>query len=113
MVSQPYGRPLSTVFSNHNKESVPPAYDEEGDPNIPYLRFLDYRYIRFCYQPVEDQFSPTGAWKDPAWTNVKVLRDGLDADERDSREQVFGPNLIDIHKKTIPQILVDEVIAFQ
>lgn len=48
-------------------------------------------------------------WKDPAWTNVKVMRGGLDADERDSREQLFGQNNIDIQQKNIPQLLIDEV----
>lgn len=48
-------------------------------------------------------------WKDPSWTNAKVMRSGLDADERDSREQIFGSNAIEIEQKTIPQLLVDEV----
>jgi len=43
------------------------------------------------------------------WTNVKVMRAGLDADDRDSREQVFGKNAIDIQQKPVPQLLVDEV----
>lgn len=37
------------------------------------------------------------------------MRGGLDADERDSREQLFGQNNIDIHQKNIPQLLIDEV----
>lgn len=37
------------------------------------------------------------------------MRSGLDADERDSREQIFGSNDIEIDAKTIPQLLVDEV----
>lgn len=37
------------------------------------------------------------------------MRSGLDADERDSREQIFGSNTIEILQKTIPQLLVDEV----
>lgn len=48
-------------------------------------------------------------WKDPSWTNAKVMRSGLDADERDSREQLFGSNAVEIDQKTIPQLLVDEV----
>lgn len=109
MVSEPYGRPLSTVFNNPNKETDRLGFDEDEDPSLPYLRFLDYRYIRFCYQPIEDKFFPTGAWKDPSWTNTKTLRTGLDAEERDYREQVFGANVIDIQQKSIPQILIDEV----
>lgn len=48
-------------------------------------------------------------WKDPSWINAKAMRAGLDADERDSREQLFGQNVIDIQQKTVPQLLVDEV----
>lgn len=37
------------------------------------------------------------------------MRGGLDADERDSREQLFERNAIEIYQKTVPQLLVDEV----
>ncbi|CEJ54745.1 Putative P-type ATPase [Penicillium brasilianum] len=102
--SQSYGRPLSTVFGD------PPGhvYDEDTDPTMVNLRFLDYRHIRFCYHPLEDKFALISGWKDPSWVNAKVLRGGLDADERDSREQIFGQNVIDIQQKTVPQLLVDE-----
>jgi cation-transporting ATPase 13A3/4/5 len=103
--NQYYGRPLSTVFVD------PPGhvYDEDTDPTMANLRFLDYRHMRFCYHPIEDKFALISGWKDPSWTNAKVMRGGLDADERDSREQIFGQNVIDIQQKTVPQLLVDEV----
>jgi cation-transporting ATPase 13A2 len=102
---QPYGRPLSTVFV----DAPGHVYDEDSDPTIAFLRFLDYRYLRFCHHPVEDKFVMINGWKDPSWTNAKVMRGGLDADERDSREQLFGQNIIDIQQKSVPQLLVDEV----
>lgn len=105
MGSQSYGRPLSTVFVDSSGQ----AYDEDRDPTIESLQFLDYRYLRFFYHPVEDKFSLINGWKDPAWTNAKAMRGGLDADERDSREQIFGQNVIDIQQKTVPQLLLDEV----
>ena len=74
-----------------------------------YLRFLDYRYIRFCFHPLKDKFVLRSNWKDPIWTDVRSIRVGLDSDERHKREQVFGANLIDIQQKSIPQLLVDEV----
>lgn len=37
------------------------------------------------------------------------MRGGLDADDRDSRERIFGKNLIDIKQKSVPQLLADEV----
>jgi cation-transporting P-type ATPase 13A2 len=70
---------------------------------------LDYRYIRFCFHPLKDKFVLSNSWKDPQWTDVKTLRTGLDSDERDRREQVFGKNMIEIEQKSIPQLLVDEV----
>lgn len=41
------------------------------------------------------------------------MRVGIDGDEKENRELVFGKNLIDIKQKTIPQLLVDEVITPQ
>ena len=103
--SQIYGRPLSTVFS----ENQDYLFDEENDPSIFHLRYIDYKYLRFCYHPLEDKFFLLSGWKDPLWTNVKVMRAGLDADDRDSREQVFGKNILEIQQKTVPQLLMDEV----
>jgi cation-transporting ATPase 13A2 len=68
--------------------------------------------MRFFYHPIEDKFSLINGWKDPSWTNAKVMREGLDADERDSREQLFERNCIEIIQKTVPQLLVDEVSLF-
>ncbi|KAJ5888886.1 hypothetical protein N7495_008927 [Penicillium taxi] len=102
--NQSYGRPLSTVFVDTSGQ----VYDEDQDPTISSLQFLDYRYLRFFYHPVDDKFSMINGWKDPAWTNAKVMRGGLDADERDSREQIFGQNNIKIHQKSLAQLLIDE-----
>lgn len=85
------------------------TYDEDRDPTVESLRFLDYRYLRFFYHPVDDKLSLMTGWKDPAWKSAKAMRGGLDADERDSREQIFGQNTIDIQQKTVPQLLIDEV----
>lgn len=38
-----------------------------------------------------------------------MMRGGLDADDRDSREQIFGNNIVDIKQKSVSQLLVDEV----
>lgn len=73
------------------------------------LRFLDYRYIRFCFHPLRDKFVLCSNWKDPKWTDVRSVRGGLDGDERYRRELVFGQNQIDIQQKSILQLLIDEV----
>ncbi|KAF1957513.1 hypothetical protein CC80DRAFT_443816 [Byssothecium circinans] len=104
---QSYGRSLSTVFGDDEKRHRL-DYDEDADPVIGQLRILDYRYIRFCYHPVKDKFISANTWKDPSWTNVTKLRDGLDSEERDYRQLVFGTNAIDIAEKSVGQLLVDE-----
>ena len=73
------------------------------------LRFLNYRYIRFVFHPLKDRFVLNSNWKDPAWTDVKSIRTGLDTDERLKREKVFGMNVIDIQQRSVPQLLIDEV----
>ena len=105
---QTYGRSLSTVFGDPEK-GRPREWDEDDDPLIGELRCLDYRYIRFVYHPIKDKFVLANTWKDPSWTHVLALREGLDNDERDYRELVFGKNMIDIAEKTVGQLLVDEV----
>ncbi|KAH8702643.1 putative P-type ATPase [Talaromyces proteolyticus] len=108
--NQNYGSPLSTVFNITSSGTLNPENDEDNDPVLTYLRFVDYRYLRFVYHPLKDKFEAVSGWKDPCWTNIKLMRLGLDADERDRREYVFGRNLIDVHQKSMPQLLVDEVL---
>ena len=105
---QIYGRSLTTVFGDSEKKRRG-DWDEDEDPLIKELRCLDYRYIRFVYHPIKDKFVLANTWKDPAWTDVTALREGLDNEERDYRELVFGKNEIDIAEKSLGQLLVDEV----
>jgi cation-transporting ATPase 13A2 len=106
--SKEYGRSLSTVFGSSEKRFAV-SDEEDDDPVLEDLRILDYRYMRFSFHPVKDRFVLSNSWKDPAWTNVKSIRAGIDGDEKENRELVFGKNLIDIKQKTVPQLLVDEV----
>ncbi|KAL9065242.1 MAG: hypothetical protein Q9161_008364 [Pseudevernia consocians] len=100
-----YGHVASTVFGLREKKPFSLDYDEDDDPIMTHLRFLDYRYISFCFHPLKDKFVLCSDWKDPNWTDVKSIRAGLDSDERHRREQVFGKNQIDIQQKSIPQLL--------
>ena len=107
ILKQEYGRTLSSVFGASEKAAVR-GYDEDDDPIIKNLCSLDYRYIRFCFHPIKDKFVLGNTWKDPSWTDVRGIRSGLDADEKDYRGRVFGKNMIDIEEKTTSQLLVDE-----
>jgi cation-transporting ATPase 13A2 len=108
VTSESYGHPLSTVFGTTEKEAMN-GYHDDDDPIIDNLRFLDYRYMRLLYHPHEDKFVLNNSWWDPQWTGAKELRVGLDLDERDIRDQVFGKNMIEIQAKSILQLLLDEV----
>ncbi|KAI0157479.1 hypothetical protein GGR57DRAFT_511052 [Xylariaceae sp. FL1272] len=106
--TQSYERPFSTVFGTPEKMFAQ-LLEEDADPILGELKTLDYRYVRFFFNPLKDKFVVGNGWKDPAWTRVRSLRAGIDGDEKDQRERVFGANLIDIEQKSIPQLLVDEV----
>lgn len=108
METRPYGRPLSTVFGYTDKAMAFDA-DDDFDPLLSELRILSYRYVRLFFHPVKDLFVLTNGWKDPAWTDVRAARSGVDAEDKGTREAVFGPNLVDIEQKSIPKLLVDEV----
>ncbi|TRX95337.1 hypothetical protein FHL15_003668 [Xylaria flabelliformis] len=105
---QPYERPLSTVFGAPEKMFAQ-LLEDDGDPIMNELQTLEYRYVRFFFHPLKDKFLVCNGWKDPSWTNVRTLRTGIDGDEKEERERVFGANMIDIEQKSIPQLLVDEV----
>ncbi|TGO73257.1 hypothetical protein BELL_0377g00120 [Botrytis elliptica] len=104
--SKEYGRSLSTVFGLSEKKYM--SYDYDDDPILDNLRILDYRYMRFSFNPLKDRFVLCNSWKDPAWTDVKSIRSGISGEEKENRELVFGNNMIDIKQKTVPQLLVDE-----
>ena len=104
---QHFGQALSSVFGDSEKSKLT-DYDEYDDPIIDELRILDYRYIRFCYHPLKDKFVLGNTWKDPAWTDVTAVRAGIDSDEQESRERIFGKNVIDIQMKSTVQLLLDE-----
>ncbi|RPB05765.1 hypothetical protein L873DRAFT_1825040 [Choiromyces venosus 120613-1] len=103
-----YGQNLSTVFGYQEKAPEFLDPDEDDDPVINFLRYLDYRYIRFCYHPLLDKFVLNKGWKDPNWDDVRSIRSGIDGDEKEQRILVFGDNVIDIEEKSTMQLLLDE-----
>jgi cation-transporting ATPase 13A3/4/5 len=103
---QPFDQPISSVFGLPRSKMH--DYDEYDDPIMDELRIMDYRYIRFCYHPAKDKFVLGNTWKDPTWTDVATVRMGIDSDEQEVRERIFGKNAIDIEQKTTAQLLVDE-----
>lgn len=107
--AKPYGRVLSTVFGAPSKKSSSYLFEFDDDPILEELRVVNYRYVRFYYHPLWDKFRLVSGWKDPLWQDVRSVRDGIDSDEKNHRELVFGSNLIDIEEKSVFRLLVDEV----
>ena len=107
--TRPFGQSLSSVFGSSEKGKLS-DFDEYDDPIMEELRILDYRYIRFCYHPLRDKFVLGNVWKDPNWTDVTSVRAGIDSDEQELRERIFGGNTIDIEQKSTVQLLLDEVL---
>lgn len=100
---------MSTVFGSQTKKRISYNYDEDEEPVLMHLRFLDYRYVRFFFNPKKDRFVLCSEWKDPGWTGVKSMRAGLETEERHRREKIFDKNEIDIEENPISQLLIDEV----
>lgn len=109
VVSQEYGRPLSSIFGPTPSLKGRIFEYEDDDPEVEHLRYIDYRYIRFYYHQLFDKFSLNNHWRDPNWESAKTLRSGLNGDVKTSRGTLFGQNAIDIEEKSVLQLLVDEV----
>lgn len=115
-----YNRPMSTVFrvldEEKDENSVQGSSTQEDaesiptDPDLHTLRTIEYRYIKFFYNPIEDIFVTNYDWVDKNWVDVQEIREGIDNDIQEDRQVVFGPNIIDINEKTTMQLLVDEVL---
>ncbi|EDK42410.1 conserved hypothetical protein [Lodderomyces elongisporus NRRL YB-4239] len=82
----------------------------EKDPVVPSLHSFTYRYIKFFYNPVEDIFKTNSNWYDEKWLNVKAIKDGISQSLQEQRLEIFGQNRIDVEEKSIPQLLVDEIL---
>lgn len=108
---KPYGRALSTIFGHPSKKLSSNAFylDIDDDPIVEELRVINYRYVRLFFHPLVDKFRISNGWKDPLWTDIEAVREGIDSEEKSHREHVFGSNLIDIEQKPIFRLLVDEV----
>lgn len=105
---RPYGKQLSSIFGAPSRMATH-ALDDDRDPIISELRVLNYRYVPFYFHPIQDKFILSSGWKDPQWTDVFSVRAGIDSDEKQRRDLVFGHNLIDIEQKSTFRLLVDEV----
>ncbi|CAN6655068.1 vacuolar cation-transporting ATPase Ypk9p [Trichomonascus vanleenenianus] len=125
-----YCRPLSTVFRQPKDEKAEPPDDSaassnvggtsedeheyvDTDPILHTLRWFEYRYIKFLYNPTEDIFQTNQDWVDQAWEvldPLPVVRNGIDSGHQEDRHLVFGSNDIEIREKPTTQLLIEEAL---
>lgn len=107
IIQKPFGAYLSSFFEPGRWTDD----SEDGDPLLETIRYLDYRYVRFLWNPANHRFVLYNNYKDPAWRGTaRKCREGLDEDSKSRRLALFGTNMIDIAEKNIPQLLVDEAL---
>ncbi|KAF9952017.1 hypothetical protein BGZ72_006571 [Mortierella alpina] len=107
-----FGGALRSVFT---PEQLDDLGDDEGYAQIDArmlgdMRYFDYQYIRFIYNPISHTFLPNSHWSDPEWTSIARCEQGLDRETHQERTKVFGQNSIDVEEKTVGQLLVHEVL---
>ena len=123
ILNRKYNRPLSSIFRISDEKKGILINEEEvedtsstiqDDFEVPYVRWFEYRYIKFIYNPTEDIFLTNQDWVDSKWVNedyrFELFRQGLESDIVLDRGLVFGANLIDIKQKTTVQLLVEEAL---
>ncbi|KAJ1596290.1 hypothetical protein NDA14_003037 [Ustilago hordei] len=74
------------------------------------LSFFDYRYTRFALHPPTGRLRMIKDWRDPLWTSLPAINNGITFDAEKDRTTIFGKNAIEIKAKSTWQLLVDEVL---
>ncbi|KAG0249555.1 hypothetical protein BG011_009135 [Mortierella polycephala] len=108
-----YGGPIDSVFSQEQLEK--PEGDGGNDETVTTgmmhdMRYFDYQYIRFIYNPSVQTFMQNSHWKDPDWLRAASCERGIGRETHQERTMVFGLNIIDVQEKTVGQLLVQEVL---
>ncbi|KAF9132248.1 hypothetical protein BGW39_000500 [Mortierella sp. 14UC] len=108
-----YGGPINSVFSPEQmeKQGDDEGFDEALSKGMLHdMRYFDYQYIRFIFNPLTHSFMQNSKWKDPEWSNVVNCDRGIGRETQQERTMVFGQNVIDVKEKTVGQLLVQEVL---
>ncbi|KAG0032683.1 hypothetical protein BGZ81_010294 [Podila clonocystis] len=109
-----YGGPIDSVFSPDQLEKSQDddaSFEDTVTTGILHdMRYFDYQYIRFIYNPMVQQFMQNSKWKDPDWSTISNCERGIGRETHQERTMVFGQNLIDVQEKTVGQLLVQEVL---
>ncbi|KAG8788562.1 hypothetical protein FRC15_003443 [Serendipita sp. 397] len=79
------------------------------DEELKRLRMFEYRYSRYLMDPRTGLWFMAKDWREKPSTLSETLK-GLPRTDREQRRILFGSNLIDIKGKSIPSLLIEEVI---
>ncbi|KAG0036369.1 hypothetical protein BGZ82_004307 [Podila clonocystis] len=105
-----YGGPMGSVFGPEQLSRADMDKGYEDTEILHDMRYFDYQYIRFIFNPLEQAFMQNAHWKDSAWTSISNCERGLAREQHQERMMVFGQNVIDVEEKTVGQLLVQEVL---
>ncbi|KAJ3312746.1 hypothetical protein HDV04_002710 [Boothiomyces sp. JEL0838] len=101
-----FGMKASMIFPRSFTE-----VDASQDIILDHLRFYEYRYFKFFFNPNTGMFEPNYAWVDSNWTSVsRVFLEQDDDQEIHSKRSIFGKNQVEIQEKSNFRLLVDEVL---
>ncbi|KAH7925940.1 hypothetical protein BV22DRAFT_1112020 [Leucogyrophana mollusca] len=104
---EPNGRP---GLLRRGSTSSPPKPNGDIVDMLQDLHIVDYRYSRFALDVQTGYFCMIRDWRDPYWTGLHSVHNGLSQPIRQQRLTLFGPNLVDIEGKSVMSLLIDEII---
>ncbi|EGO26058.1 Ca-transporting ATPase [Serpula lacrymans var. lacrymans S7.9] len=101
---------LTSLHRTHSSQYKLPDGPHDDAHVLQDLLVVDYRYSRFALDVRTGLFSVIRDWRDPTWTGLQSVQNGLDHSTRRQRLTLFGANVIDIAGKSTINLLIDEVI---
>jgi cation-transporting ATPase 13A3/4/5 len=113
-LAYPYARstvfPVSPAEADGRPQVLPLGDNGERQEILDDLHVVDYRYSRFALDVHTGLFCMIRNWRDPTWTGLQSIQNGLPQSVRHQRLILFGPNIVDIEGKSTISLLVDEII---
>lgn len=98
-------------FAGDLKEAFPKELSRTNLLILESLRYFEYRYIRFIFNPKQSKFVPNDIWRDHRWNSVDVAMEGIGSPKTIAqRDVLFGKNQIKIEEKPTHRLLLDEVL---
>lgn len=102
--------PIERQFYNHKLSTYLTCEKDSFDPTVPILISFQYRYMKFFFDPLDDLFKVANNWVDQEWSSSNIEQDGIDNATFLNRKLIFGKNLLEIKKKPIIKLLIEEIL---